>query len=183
MTDVPAPVPIEALLTHRAWVRALAWSLVRDVHAVDEVEQDTWVRALRAPPHTGEASRGWLAKVVRSVVSNRHRSRSRRGHHETEAVRREPAPDSGDVVLRADAQQAVVQAVMRLDEPYRTTLLLRFFDGLKPREVAARLGVPVETVRTRTRRALARVRADLEEHRGGVANGSLVKRWPAEDLE
>jgi hypothetical protein len=44
---------------------------------------------------------------------------------------------------------------------------LRFLDGLPPREVAKVLGVPVETVRTRTRRALSTMRARLDEEHGG----------------
>lgn len=158
-------VDVETLLAHRGWVRALAWSLLRDAHAVDEVEQETWLRALRSPPSDDTAARGWLATVVRNVVKNRFRSSSRRRTHETAAARPATSPSTVDVVARADAQQGVVQAVMRLREPYRTTLLLRHYDGLPPREIAARLGVSVETVRSRVRRALIELRADLEQER------------------
>ncbi len=167
MTDSTRPVAIETLLSHRAWVRGLAWSLVRDAHLVDEVEQETWLRALRSPPHEDAAARRWLATVVRNVVRNRFRSSSRRAHHEGAVVPRTASPGAGDVVARADSQQRLVSIVMALDDPARSTLLLRFFDGFSPREVASRMGVPVETVRTRTRRALNRVRADLEGKTGG----------------
>ena len=104
MTDAAHPVAIETLLTHRAWVRGLAWSLVRDAHLVDEVEQETWLRALRSPPNKEAAVRGWLATVVRNVVRNRFRSESRRAHHESVSVPRTAAPGAVDVVARADAQ-------------------------------------------------------------------------------
>lgn len=181
MTDAshsaPGPVPVETLLTHRAWVRSLAWSLVRDGHLVDEVEQETWLRALRSPPREEAAARGWLATVVRNVVRNRFRSKSRRERHESAATPLTSAPAAADVVARADSQQTVVQTVMELDEPYRTTLLLRHFDGLPPREIAERMGVPVETVRTRTRRALERVRERLER-RGGSRKAAFALLAP-----
>ena len=51
--------------------------------------------------------------------------------------------------------------MLDLDEPYQTTMLLRFFEDLPPRVVAERMGVPVETVRTRTKRACETLRARL----------------------
>src|SRR5262245_2004586 len=61
----------------------------------------------------------------------------------------------------------VVSSVLALEEPYRDVVLLRFFEDLPPREVARRLGVPTETVRTRTRRALDRLRERLDAEHGG----------------
>src|SRR5262249_40197952 len=54
-----------------------------------------------------------------------------------------------------------------LDEPYRTALLLRFFDDLPPREVARRTGVPVETARARIRRGIEQLRGRLDAAHGG----------------
>ena len=60
-------------------------------------------------------------------------------------------------------------------------MLLRYFDDLAPREVASRLGVPVETVRTRLRRGLERLRTALDERHGGDRSawaGGLVPLLP-----
>ena len=54
------------------------------------------------------------------------------------------------------------RAEIALDEPYRTTVLLRFFEDLPPRRVAARMGVPVETVRSRVQRAVTQLRSRLD---------------------
>ncbi len=63
-----------------------------------------------------------------------------------------------------------MRAVLALDEPYRSTLLLRFFDDLPPRDVAKRTGVPVETARARIRRGLEQLRARLDKAHGSDGN-------------
>src|SRR6185503_16110462 len=84
------------------------------------------------------------------------------------AAPREAAPSTDALAARADAEQIVIRAVLALDEPYRSVVLLRFFEDLPPRRIAERLGVPVETVRTRLRRALAKLREDLDGRVGGT---------------
>jgi RNA polymerase sigma factor (sigma-70 family) len=55
----------------------------------------------------------------------------------------------------------VIDAVLSLSEPIRSTIVLRYLEDLPPREVARRLGVPIETVRSRSRRGLEDMRATL----------------------
>ena len=61
----------------------------------------------------------------------------------------------------------LLAAVEALDEPYRTTVRMRWFDGLPPREIAARLGIAPHIVWTRLSRAHARLRETLQEEQGG----------------
>ncbi len=158
-TARPAPpaVPVETLLVHREWVRALARSLVRDPGSADDVEQETWLRALRSPPRDGRSPRGWLAAVVRHLAVDLHRRRARAGRHERAAARGEALPSTASLVAAAESHERVVLAVLALEEPWRTTILLRFHEGLPPREIARRGGLPVETVRSRLKRAQARL--------------------------
>src|SRR4029077_6361026 len=72
-----------------------------------------------------------------------------------------------EIVGRGARRARVVGAVLALDEPYRAVVLLRFFEHLPPRAVARRLQVPVETARTRLKRALAQLRARLDRHSRG----------------
>ena len=61
-----------------------------------------------------------------------------------------------------------MDALLSLEEPYRATLLWRYHAGLPLAEIAARQNVPVETVRTRIQRGLARLRDHLDRtHPGG----------------
>jgi hypothetical protein len=64
--------------------------------------------------------------------------------------------------------------VLALEEPYRETVLLRYFENLPPRAIARRLAVPVETVRTRLKRALETLRARLDRDYGARGAWSLA---------
>jgi RNA polymerase sigma factor (sigma-70 family) len=164
MSIADSPVPITTLLTHRPWVRRLARSLVHDEASADDVEQRTWVVALQKPPREAGAVRSWLARVVRSQALNAHRATSRRAAHERTGARPEALPPTQRIVAAAEIHKRLVVAVLDLAEPYRSTVLLRFFEDLPPREVARRMSVPVETVRTRLRRALETLRERLGAH-------------------
>src|SRR6185369_2735229 len=58
--------------------------------------------------------------------------------------RREATPSVDAIVAREQARRRVVEAVLQLDEPNRSTLLLRYFERLPPRAIAERLGVPLD---------------------------------------
>ena len=168
MSDAARPVPIETLLTHRAWVDALARRLLADESAADDAAQETWVAAMRHPPGDEATARSWLGRVLRNFAHERRRTDARRDARERLSAR--PERSGGDVatvVAQAELHKKLVLAVMDLEEPHRATVLLRFFEGLPPREVATRMGVPVETVRTRTRRALEQLRERLDREHGG----------------
>lgn len=154
---------VESLLVHREWVRGLARRLVLDDARADDLAQQTWLRALTSPPPSGTATRAWLGTIARNLARDLARRRERRARRELAAAHPEALPATIDVVGRAEALGRVVQAVVALDEPYRTTVLLRFFEGLSPGQVAQRMDVPVETVRTRLRRALERLRSALDD--------------------
>jgi RNA polymerase sigma-70 factor (ECF subfamily) len=165
--DPAARVPIERLLEHRAWVRSLARALVNDAGRADDVEQDAWLAAMTHPPRHDAGLKTWLARLVRHRASNARRAETRRAIHERDAV---PSPrdvDPTDAVARIEELERVVRAVLELDEPYRSTIVLRFYEDLDAHAIAARTGAPVETVRTRLKRALAQLRGRLDDEHGG----------------
>ena len=65
-----------------------------------------------------------------------------------------------EIRAREEVRRKVVDAVLDLDEPYRTVVLLRYYEDLPPREIAKRTGVGDETVRGRIKRAIAELRRD-----------------------
>ncbi|MBI5364499.1 MAG: sigma-70 family RNA polymerase sigma factor [Planctomycetes bacterium] len=187
MSPVERQARLELLLAHAAWIRSLARELVRDPALAEEIEQRTLIAALSHAPRAGVPFASWLGTVARNFVRQHRRSEGRRVKHEERAARSEATPSAADVVERAAVQRELVQAVMELDEPFRTTILLRFYEGLPPRDVARRMDVPVETVRTRTTRGLALLRERLDRHHGGGRAawlGALVPltRFPASPL-
>jgi RNA polymerase sigma-70 factor (ECF subfamily) len=164
----PTSVPIETLLAQRAWMRSLARSLVRDESAADDLAQEVFVDALRSPPAHGAGVRGWLATLLRRRARDAWRSASRRAAREEAAARPEAMRSAAEVVAEADLHRRVVEAVMGLEEPFRGTLLLRFYEDRSPAAVAEAQGVPAATVHSRIRRGIERLRARLD---GGTPGG------------
>jgi RNA polymerase sigma-70 factor (ECF subfamily) len=169
MERTPMPqelgAPPEAVRAHGAALRALARALLGDSAAADDAVQDTWVRYLERPPSAGAGVGGWLATVLRNLVSNRRREEARRSERERVAARSEHV-DAHDLSEREEALRVVVEAVLTLEPQYRAVVMLRWFDGLAPREVAAQLGLAPSVVHTRLARAHAQLRAKLEREHG-----------------
>ena len=82
-------------------------------------------------------------------------------------VARSDIDPTENVVERAETHRRLVELVNALEEPFRTTLLLRYFDALSPLEIAERLDVPEATVRSRLRRGIGRLRERLDAQQGG----------------
>jgi RNA polymerase sigma factor (sigma-70 family) len=147
-------LPVESL-------RRLARGLLFDPHRAEDVVQEAWLAALQqksAPAGLG----AWLAGSVRRLAPNLLRSEARRSRRERAAARPEAVPGPDELSGQLEVLRRLLDAVDRLEEPYRTTIGLRYFEELPPRAIAARLGLPVETVRTRTKRALERLRHALD---------------------
>lgn len=161
---VPQP---EVLISHAGFIRSVAQKLLLDDHAVDDVVQQTLLAALEKPPRRDGPLRPWLATVARNLARMRRRTDGRAARREERAARPEAMAATSEIAERLDMQRRLVEAVSSLDEPYRDVVVLRFFDELPPREIAARLDIPVETVRTRTRRALEQLRERLDRRPGG----------------
>lgn len=172
------PDDLDDLLAHEPFVRALARGLVLDGVRADDVVQQTWLAALRADRSRIESVRGWLAAVVRRVASTMRRAEARARSRERRAARPEADTPADDARAREDARRVIVEAVFALDEPWRTTLILRHLDGVPQREIARRLGVPVETVHSRLRRGLELLRLRLDAVHGGDRRSWLLGLVP-----
>ncbi|MGE0143792.1 MAG: sigma-70 family RNA polymerase sigma factor [Planctomycetota bacterium] len=153
------------LLRRTAWLQGLAREIVADRDAASDITQDTWVEALRNRNRVQRLA-PWLAQVARHFALRHRRRESDRSARERSAARAEALPSTADVVARAQQQHRIAAAVLALDEPHRSIVLMRFFDGLPPRAIAARTGLPIATVHTRLRRALERLRDKLDAEFG-----------------
>src|SRR6185436_7564095 len=78
------------------------------------------------------------------------------------------APEEPDVyVERLETEQRLSRELAALEEPFRSVLMLRYYEDLEPAEIAARLALPGGTVRWRLMRALALLRERLDRAHGG----------------
>ncbi len=154
------------LATHGPFLRALARSLVFDEQRIDDIVQEAYLAALRQPPDgRGAGIRAWLAAVVRNAARQCVRTRERaRRRDEATAKKEGSVRTPAETAERDELRRIVVDSVLALEPQYRDIVMQRFFEGLKPREIARHMGLPVETVRTRIRRALALLRVRLARH-------------------
>ncbi|MEU2610509.1 RNA polymerase sigma factor [Micromonospora sp. NPDC007271] len=123
---------------------------------VAEVFLVAWRRSRELPPEA--EVRLWLFGVARRVLANHHRGGARRerlGERLRHRLRAAVGVDPGSEVPERLTVQA---ALARLGELDREVLMLTFWEGLEPREVAAVLQVSSAAVRTRLSRARARLR-------------------------
>ena len=167
----------QALLSHVEWVRGLASCLVSDPHKAEDLAQDAWVSALQSQGQVLNM-RGWLGKVLRNLVRQDRRAAGRRSVRELASARPDRVPPTADLVERVSSHRAVVEAVLQLDEPYRTAVLLRFFENMPPRRIGQELEIPVSTVHTRIQRGLTMLRARLDHLHGGDRRSWLVAVLP-----
>ena len=156
----------EDLLEHAGWIRALAGRLVGEDDA-DDLVQETWAAALGHGPRRAGPTGPWLSGVLRNLARMRGRSEANRGAREASVASGDPLPSANELAQRAELQRRLVDSVLRLEEPYRATLLLRYYEGLTPAEIARRRGEPAATIRSRLHRGVERLRSELDQEHGG----------------
>jgi RNA polymerase sigma-70 factor (ECF subfamily) len=163
----------QELVRHGRFVQALARELAKDADEADELAAKAFATSLVKRPQSRAGLRTWLREVVWRLFRRARRDDERRRRHEQAAGRERAlasseagspcaAPATVELVARVELERHVALAFAELAEPYRTTLFLRFFDDLAPKQIAAREGVPVETVKTRLKRGLERLRVALD---------------------
>jgi RNA polymerase sigma-70 factor (ECF subfamily) len=164
MTSASAELVRDQLLQHESFVRRTLRGLLRDESRVDDALQETWLQALRRPPARAGDPRPWLARVARNVARSSWRSESRRRRREALAHTAGEVEGVDESCERLEARQRVVSAVLALDEPYRSVVLLRYEHDLAHAAIARRLGRSEATVRSQLSRAqeLLRGRLDAE---------------------
>ncbi len=178
----PNEPDLDALLSHVDGSRRLAEKLVRDPQGADDVTQDALLTGMQRPPPDSRGWRGWLAGIVRNKARESKRAAVRRVRHEQAALRPDAAPSTAELAVRVEAQKRLLDAVMTLPDAYRTVVWRRFFENQPPRVIARELEVPVETVRTRLKRALHQLRLALDEKHDGNRRAWQVALLPVPAL-
>jgi RNA polymerase sigma-70 factor (ECF subfamily) len=153
------------------WVRfarpalTVAARILDDVAAAEDATQDAfatiWRNASRYDRARGEPT-AWIYTIVRNAARDALRRRR--------AVPVAEVPDVPDVDPASDPQQLAAvgldafhlhSALMELPERSREVIELAYYQGLSQSEIAERIDVPLGTVKTRTRSALAQLAGRL----------------------
>ena len=142
----------------RDGVYALALSLLHDAHEAQDIAQDTFVKVWEsAPAYRPQGSpMAWLLTVARNLARTRLRQGGRQVGLDEEAWNAIPAtaPD-----VSPEDRQLLQEALARLSPEERQIVLLHAAAGLKHRETAQLLELPLSTVLSKYHRGLKKMRA------------------------
>ncbi len=164
---------VSTILADTAWLRGLVARLVDDEATIDDIVQSTLVAAWQQSAPI-EKRRPWLARVARNALFEQRRKHERRVVREAAAAKSEREPSAAEIHERVEMQRVVSDVVLQLPLEYRTVVFMHYFDGLSLREIAERTDTKIETIRTRHKRALERLRGKLDDRCGGRAAWALV---------
>ncbi len=134
---------------------------------VDDAVQDVFVVVhRRLAAFDGVSLRGWLFGVALNVAREHRRRAQRRGHHEElrEALE-DPSADPHEALARSEALRLLDRLLDALTEDRRAVFILVEYEGMSAPEVAAALGVNVNTVSSRLRAARRDFEGALSRHR------------------
>jgi RNA polymerase sigma-70 factor (ECF subfamily) len=166
---------------YQARVFQVARHYVRDAAEVEDIAQETFLKAYRSLGSFQQQSAfsTWLARIAINTALDTLKRRGRspvRTVEDPEATPARPgravsAPDAG---MRSEEVARVTRAVLEeLPEIFRTVLVLREFDGLSYQEMADVIGISIGTVESRLFRARARFKARLLEKHPEFAEEEL----------
>lgn len=146
-----------------AWMRAQGTDVATAESVVQEVMITAWTRA--GLFDAGKASaRTWMYTLARNRLIDHHRAGARRARAHDDFAALAAAPgDTGDAPERAWNSNRMADLLGELPAEQREILLLVYVEGHSHRAIAERLGLPIGTVKSRTRLAFNRLRKRLEE--------------------
>ena len=145
----------------RAAVYGLALSYLKNAHDAQDLTQDVYVQVWDCAEQyrlTGSPM-GWLLAVCRNLCLMRLRREERHAALSEEEWDAIPARECG---LDADERALLQGALASLTDEERRVVLLHAVTGLKYREIAALLELPLPTVLSKYHRALKKMRSFLE---------------------
>ena len=150
----------------------VAYLVAGDAADAEDIAQDAFIKAYAALDRFRPQApfRPWLLQIVANEARNRRRSAGRRAHlalraaeDQRNAVSGDAAPSPEAVAVASDERRRLLELVNSLAEDDRMVIASRYFLELSGEETAAALGIPEGTVKSRLSRALARLRARVEE--------------------
>ncbi len=145
-----------AVLAHMQSVVRVAYTLVRSIQDAEDLAQDTFLCYLQSGKQfeSQEHEKAWLLRVCINKSKNLLGSGWQKS--------RNPLPE--DLMTLPPEENAVLGAVLQLDEKYRTPIHLYYYEGYPIADIARLLRLPSATVGTR----LARAKAQLKNQLGGA---------------
>ena len=153
---------------HQAAAIRLAAVIGGSVADAPDIAQEAFVKAHAALARQRDPDlvRSWLLRVVANEAKNFRRASERRIRRDDRFARAaaamSTAADPGAAAVLATESDELLDALRRMTERDRQIIGYRYFGGLSEAETAAVLGTALGTVKSRTARALGRLRTELD---------------------
>ena len=151
---------------HQAAALRLAAVICGSTADAADIAQEAFVKAHRSLSRLTDPAmvRSWMLRIVANEAKNHLRGRARRRQRDDRygSWVVGSAPDPEVSALDAEAARDLALALGRIGARDRQVLGYRFFAGLSESETALAAGIPIGTVKSRTARALARLRIEME---------------------
>lgn len=131
-----------------------------DRATAEDLSQETFLRIYRHAARyvPGGGFRAWLFAIARNLAYKQGRKRA------PEPLAPPAAPAPAEAARALELQAAVSAALDRIEEPFRSALVLCTVDGVSYKEAAEACGCSVKTISSRLARARARLRDLLAPH-------------------
>ncbi|CAA9475806.1 MAG: RNA polymerase ECF-type sigma factor [uncultured Solirubrobacteraceae bacterium] len=156
---------------HYRGVYGAAYRILSNVAQAQDVTQDVFLRAWRAPGKF-DAKRGELGSYLRLMARSRALDVWREGQAAGRAsdrlklvvAREEPRVEDRPAPMaeRESDRSAIRDALRHLPDPQREAVVLAYWGGLTADQIAKRAGVPLGTAKSRIRLGLAKLRDEIE---------------------
>ena len=152
---------IELYQRHGRAVFSLAYYISRVRGTAEEITQDVF-SALWQKANQFDAARGrlevWLLRITRNLAIDRLRHQRRRIQNAISLDLIEPQAESSDDTERAEQRHELNRLLQQLPAAQRQAIELSYFQGFTHDEIAAKLQVPVGTVKSRILLALRKLK-------------------------
>ena len=169
---------VRVAFAHFRELRRVAFRICEDRETAEDLVQETYLRAWRSFDRfaLGTNCRAWLYRIFFNVHSEHRRTQQRKPvvfslHHVKETALSYETRIPSDLTL-----DEVKVAFAELAEPYRIALVLAEIEGMRYREIAEALGVPIGTVMSRLSRGRQMLRARLAAISSTPHENSLEKQ-------
>lgn len=145
-------------------VYTLALRMLSNPEEAEDLTQEVFLNLWQRPKY--DPDRGSLGSYLTTYTRSRALDRLRTSHNRLRILRQfqkiftggHGIPSPVEAVAQQEQAQAVRAALHHLPDTERTVLEIAYFEGYSQSEIAQRLGIPLGTVKTRSRQGLKRLR-------------------------
>lgn len=168
----------ELVRRYQDTVYAMALRFLGSPGDAEDTAQEVFLRVFRGlEGFKGEAKFStWLYRITYNLCTDSLRRRMRSDRAEPAAEVADDRVDIEDGLLSSEERRTVRECLQRLDDRYRSVIVMLYYQKLSYEQIATVLGVPLKTVETRLYRARKILRDSLER----AGHGRVGRRNEAE---